>query len=83
MVIKINKLIRLIDRILKCSKNIGVFGRIISCLGLLIVPHLGAETEWAYAPVENPELPKVDTADWTREEMDFFVLAGIEKWIYP
>ncbi|HCN81709.1 MAG TPA: hypothetical protein DIS80_11280, partial [Verrucomicrobiales bacterium] len=65
--------------ILKCSKNIGVFGRIISCLGLLIVPHLGAETEWAYAPVENPELPKVDTADWTREEMDFFVLAGIEK----
>ena len=79
MVIKINKLIRLIDRILKCSKNIGVFGRIISCLGLLIVPHLGAETEWAYAPVENPELPKVDTADWTREEMDFFVLAGIEK----
>ena len=79
MVIKINKLIRLIDRILKCSKNIGVFGRIISCLGLLIVPHLGAETDWAYAPVENPELPKVDTADWTREEMDFFVLAGIEK----
>jgi hypothetical protein len=79
VVIKINKLIRLIDRILKCSKNIGVFGRIISCLGLLIVPHLGAETEWAYAPVENPELPKVDTADWTREEMDFFVLAGIEK----
>ncbi len=79
MVIEINKLIRLIDRILKCSKNIGVFGRIISCLGLLIVPHLGAETEWAYAPVENPELPKVDTADWTREEMDFFVLAGIEK----
>ena len=79
MVIKINKLIRLIDRILKCSKNIGVFGRIISCLGLLIVPHLGAETEWAYAPVENPELPKVDTADWTREEMDFFVLAGIEN----
>ena len=79
MVIEINKLIRLIDRILKCSKNIGVFGRIISCLGLLIVPHLGAETEWAYAPVENPELPKVDTADWTREEMDFFVLAGIEN----
>ena len=79
MVIEINKLIRLIDRILKCSKNIGVFGRIISCLGLLIVPHLGAETDWAYAPVENPELPKVDTADWTREEMDFFVLAGIEK----
>ena len=79
MVIKINKLIRLIDRILKCSKNIGVFGRIISCLGLLIGPHLGAETDWAYAPIENPELPKVDTADWTREEMDFFVLAGIEK----
>ena len=79
MVIKINKLIRLIDRILKCSKNIGVFGRIISCLGLLIGPLLGAETDWAYAPVKNPELPKVDTADWTREEMDFFVLAGIEN----
>ena len=79
MVIEINKLIRLIDRILKFSKNIGVFGRIISCLGLLIGPHLGAETDWAYALIENPELPKVDTADWTREEMDFFVLAGIEK----
>jgi hypothetical protein len=26
-----------------------------------------------------PNSPKVDTADWTREEMDFFVLAGIEK----
>jgi len=56
-----------------------VFGRIIRFLGLLIGPLLGAETDWAYAPVENPELPKVDTADWTREEMDFFVLAEIEK----
>ena len=46
---------------------------------MLIGPLLGAETDWAYAPVENPELPKVDTADWTREEMDFFVLAEIEK----
>ena len=56
-----------------------MFGRIIRFLGLLIGPLLGAETDWAYAPVENPELPKVDTADWTREEMDFFVLAEIEK----
>ena len=79
MVIEINKLIRLIDRILKCSKNTGVFGRIISCLGLLIGPLLGAETDWAYAPVKNPEPPEVDTADWSREEMDSFVLAGIEK----
>ena len=46
---------------------------------MLIGPLLGAETDWAYAPVENPELPKVDTTDWTREEMDFFVLAEIEK----
>ncbi|MCH1420287.1 MAG: DUF1549 domain-containing protein, partial [Akkermansiaceae bacterium] len=56
-----------------------MFGRIISSLGLFIGPLLSAETDWAYAPVENRELPKVDTADWAREEMDFFVLAGIEK----
>ena len=46
---------------------------------MLIGPLLGIETDWAYVPVENPELPKVDTTDWTREEMDFFVLAEIEK----
>ena len=56
-----------------------MFGRIIRFLGLLIGPLLGIETDWAYVPVENPELPKVDTTDWTREEMDFFVLAEIEK----
>jgi len=56
-----------------------VFGRIIRFLGLLIGPLLGTEADWAYVPVENPELPKVDTTDWTREEMDFFVLAEIEK----
>ncbi len=56
-----------------------MFGRIIRFLGLLIGPLLGTEADWAYVPVENPELPKVDTTDWTREEMDFFVLAEIEK----
>ena len=56
-----------------------MLGRIIRFLGLLIGPLLGTETDWAYVPVENPELPKVDTTDWTREEMDFFVLAEIEK----
>ena len=56
-----------------------MLGRIIRFLGLLIGPLLGIETDWAYVPVENPELPKVDTTDWTREEMDFFVLAEIEK----
>jgi hypothetical protein len=56
-----------------------VLGRIIRFLGLLIGPLLGTEADWAYVPVENPELPKVDTTDWTREEMDFFVLAEIEK----
>jgi hypothetical protein len=56
-----------------------VFGRIIRFLGLLIGPLLGTEADWAYVPVENPELPKVDATDWTREEMDFFVLAEIEK----
>ena len=56
-----------------------MFGRVVSFLGLLIGPLMGAETDWAYAPVENPELPKVSNADWSREEMDFFVLAGIEE----
>ncbi len=56
-----------------------MLGRIIRFLGLLIGPLLGTEADWAYVPVENPELPKVDTTDWTREEMDFFVLAEIEK----
>lgn len=46
---------------------------------MLIGPLLGTEADWAYVPVENPELPKVDATDWTREEMDFFVLAEIEK----
>lgn len=40
---------------------------------------MGAEEAWAYRLISEPGLPVVDKSAWTREEMDRFVLAGIEK----
>ncbi|MGJ8696193.1 MAG: DUF1549 and DUF1553 domain-containing protein [Verrucomicrobiaceae bacterium] len=40
---------------------------------------LGAEGDWAYSPVENPKLPDVEHTEWMREQLDLFVLSGIEE----
>lgn len=40
---------------------------------------LGGEAEWAYAAVDDPELPAVKDEEWVREDLDRFVLAGIEE----
>jgi len=39
----------------------------------------GVGDDWAYAPVKDPVPPAVADAEWEREELDRFVLAGIEK----
>ncbi|YCM43138.1 DUF1549 and DUF1553 domain-containing protein [Verrucomicrobiaceae bacterium 227] len=56
-----------------------LFRRIIGCLGLATGFLWGAEDYWAYAPVGDPSPPKVGNGQWAREELDRFVLAGIEK----
>ena len=33
---------------------------------------------WSYEPPLRPELPEVSQRDWCRNEIDFFVLAGLE-----
>ncbi|MDF1711865.1 MAG: DUF1549 and DUF1553 domain-containing protein [Akkermansiaceae bacterium] len=55
------------------------FRRIIVCLALAPGFLPGAGGEWAFAPVGNPSLPPVDDSEWVREELDRFILAGIEK----
>ncbi len=41
----------------------------------------GAEYEdhWAFIPPTRPPLPKVNQADWPRNEIDHFILARLEK----
>jgi len=56
-----------------------VFYRIIGCLAMAAGPLLGAEDYWAFEPVQNPEAPAVENTQWAREELDRFILAGIEK----
>ncbi len=34
---------------------------------------------WAWQPLSNPELPAVGKPSWPRDELDRFVLAGLEK----
>lgn len=56
-----------------------VFFRLIGCLGMTAGFILGAEGDWAYSPVENPKLPDVEHTEWMREQLDLFVLSGIEE----
>jgi Protein of unknown function (DUF1549)/Protein of unknown function (DUF1553)/Planctomycete cytochrome C len=34
---------------------------------------------WAWQKLTNPELPRVSKASWPRDELDRFILAGLEK----
>ena len=34
---------------------------------------------WAWQPLTNPELPAVSEPSWPRDELDRFILAGLEK----
>lgn len=59
--------------------NEVIFRRIIGCLGIATGLLPGADDGWAYAPVQNPDLPTVRNTQWAREDLDRFVLAGIEE----
>ena len=37
------------------------------------------ETHWAYIPPEKPELPSISLSNWTRNEIDHFILARLEQ----
>ena len=56
-----------------------VLRRIIGCLGLAAGFLWGAEDYWAFAPVSNSTPPAVGNSNWAREDLDRFVLAGIEN----
>jgi hypothetical protein len=36
-------------------------------------------SHWSFQPVKDPPVPEVKTADWSRDPIDRFILAGIEK----
>lgn len=38
-----------------------------------------AEDHWAYQPPKTVELPKINDADWPRNELDHFILARLEE----
>jgi hypothetical protein len=39
---------------------------------------------WSYRPVANPGLPQVQRADWPADDLDRFILAGLEeKGLFP
>ena len=37
------------------------------------------DLHWAYVPPTKPDLPKVEHADWARNEIDFFCLSRMES----
>ena len=41
----------------------------------------GAEwpTHWAWEPVQQVSLPKIDDSQWPRDDLDHFILAGLEQ----
>ncbi|MBC8149487.1 MAG: DUF1549 domain-containing protein, partial [Verrucomicrobiaceae bacterium] len=56
-----------------------VLHRVIACLGLTIGSLLGEEDDWAYRSIETPQLPSVKNTAWPSEDLDHFILSGIEK----
>ncbi|MCH1510904.1 MAG: hypothetical protein L7T84_16995, partial [Akkermansiaceae bacterium] len=56
-----------------------MFHLVIACLGLTIGSLLGDEDGWAYRPVEAPKLPSIKNTAWPSEDLDHFILSGIEK----
>ncbi len=56
-----------------------VFHRVIACLGLTIGSLLGEEDGWAYRSIKTPQLPSVKNTAWPSEDLDHFILSGIEK----
>ena len=38
-----------------------------------------AKAHWAFQPVSNPTAPTVQNADWCRNDIDRFILAGLEE----
>ena len=34
---------------------------------------------WSFEPILNPKLPSVSHSDWTRNEIDFFILSRLER----
>src|SRR5262249_25664469 len=37
------------------------------------------KTHWAFSPPQRPDLPKVKEGAWPRNEIDYFVLARLER----
>lgn len=56
-----------------------MFRLIFVCLGMAPSFIMGSEDFWAFKSVQNPEAPVVGNSQWERENLDRFVLAGIEK----
>lgn len=36
------------------------------------------EQHWSFRPIEKPEIPTVQSTDWPRNEIDYFILARLE-----
>jgi len=36
------------------------------------------QRHWAWQPITNPDLPEIDDANWPQQDLDRFVLAGLE-----
>lgn len=48
--------------------------------GALAVKDEGPSKEWwSFKPVTNPNIPEVKQADWPRDHIDRFILAGLER----
>lgn len=53
--------------------------REIETLGRFILQGAGFEDHWAYRPPVRPDPPAVEDPDWTRGEVDRFVLARLDE----
>jgi hypothetical protein len=52
---------------------------VVFLLPLPVLRAGGTETEWPFAPPKRPAIPQVHDANWVRNPIDAFILAGLEK----
>ncbi|MBB2147586.1 PSD1 and planctomycete cytochrome C domain-containing protein [Pedobacter gandavensis] len=61
------------------SSNLKLSSHEISLIEKWIKQGAKYERHWAFNPPKTPKLPKVNTQDWAKNELDYFVLEKLEE----
>ncbi|WP_316823110.1 PSD1 and planctomycete cytochrome C domain-containing protein [Pedobacter gandavensis] len=61
------------------SSNLKLTSHEIAVIEKWIKQGAKYERHWAFTPPKSPKIPKVNTEDWARNELDYFVLEKLEQ----